>query len=235
MLIDIVMPGVDGIAATRRILHERPDQVIILISGIASDELAMLGIRVGAAGFLSKDISLDALPRAIDGAMRGEAAMSQDVGPTRHRAVAGAAGRGRSPADPQFAHPARVGGARTRVPGADASRRSPAPSSSRPRRCGPTSSASGASSASARIRRRSRRPDGCSDSRSDGDRLPSAHPSRRVRVVAVTQSDPFFTGRFFESFLAGSAVDLVEIVLLRNFNESRVALLRRLAGFYSMP
>ena len=65
-------------------------------------------------------------------------------------------------------------------------------------------------------------------------RVTGSNP-RGIRVVAVTQSDPFFTGRFFESFLAGSAVDLVEIVLLRNFNESRVALVRRLAGFYSIP
>ncbi len=56
--------------------------------------------------------------------------------------------------------------------------------------------------------------------------------SRRVRAVAVTQSDPFFTGRFFETFLEAGGVELVEIVLLRNFNESRVALARRLSGFY---
>ncbi len=59
--------------------------------------------------------------------------------------------------------------------------------------------------------------------------------TRHVRVVAVTQSDPFFTGRFFETFLpraAHESVAVVEIVLLRNFNESRVALARRLAGFY---
>jgi methionyl-tRNA formyltransferase len=55
-----------------------------------------------------------------------------------------------------------------------------------------------------------------------------------VRVVAVTQSDPFFTGRFFETFLehAAPAVELVEIVLLPNFNESRAALLRRLERLY---
>lgn len=55
-----------------------------------------------------------------------------------------------------------------------------------------------------------------------------------VRVIAVTQSDPFFTGRFFETFLeaATPAVELVEIVLLPNFNESRSALLRRLGRFY---
>jgi methionyl-tRNA formyltransferase len=56
-----------------------------------------------------------------------------------------------------------------------------------------------------------------------------------ITVVAVTQDDPFFTGRFFESFLAeaaGSRVRLLEIVLLRNFNESRVALLRRFWKLY---
>jgi methionyl-tRNA formyltransferase len=57
----------------------------------------------------------------------------------------------------------------------------------------------------------------------------------RVRVVAVTQSDPFFTGRFFETLLPAArarGVELVEIVVLRNFDESRPALLRRFAGFY---
>ncbi|MGH2406119.1 MAG: hypothetical protein ACRDGN_16920, partial [bacterium] len=56
-----------------------------------------------------------------------------------------------------------------------------------------------------------------------------------VNVVAVTQSDPFFTGRFFDAFLAECAngpVRLLEIVLLRNFNESRFALARRVLGFY---
>jgi methionyl-tRNA formyltransferase len=56
-----------------------------------------------------------------------------------------------------------------------------------------------------------------------------------VRTVAITQSDPFFTGRFFEVFLEEAprvGVELVEVVLLRNFNESRPALFRRMARFY---
>lgn len=56
-----------------------------------------------------------------------------------------------------------------------------------------------------------------------------------VRVVAVTQSDPFFLGRFFDAFLREVRelpVELVEIVVLRNFNESSVALARRLLRFY---
>jgi methionyl-tRNA formyltransferase len=56
-----------------------------------------------------------------------------------------------------------------------------------------------------------------------------------ARVVAATQSDPFFTGRFFQTFLPAArrlGVTVVEVVLLPNFNESRLALLRRLWGFY---
>ena len=56
-----------------------------------------------------------------------------------------------------------------------------------------------------------------------------------VRTVAITQSDPFFTGRFFEVFLDEAprvGVEVVEVVLLRNFNESRPALFRRMARLY---
>jgi methionyl-tRNA formyltransferase len=56
-----------------------------------------------------------------------------------------------------------------------------------------------------------------------------------LRVVAVTQSDPFFTGRFFETFLPEcrtQGVELIEIILLRNFNESRMALAARLWKLY---
>lgn len=65
--------------------------------------------------------------------------------------------------------------------------------------------------------------------------VPRMTPPRPVTVVAVTQDDPFFTGRFFESFLAtaqGGRVRLLEIVLLRNFNESRIALLKRFQRLY---
>lgn len=60
-------------------------------------------------------------------------------------------------------------------------------------------------------------------------------PPRPVTVVAVTQDDPFFTGRFFESFLceaSGGRIRLLEIVLLRNFNESRFGLLKRFQRLY---
>lgn len=58
-----------------------------------------------------------------------------------------------------------------------------------------------------------------------------------MRVVAVTQSDPFFTGPFFASFLEEietQPVELVEILVLPNFGESRIALAARLVRLYGV-
>jgi DNA-binding NarL/FixJ family response regulator len=90
VVMDIVMPELDGIAATRRIIDERPDQVVILLTSAGSDDLGMLGLRNGAAGYLRKDVDLDALPRALAGALRGEAVVSRAMTMTlieqlRHR------------------------------------------------------------------------------------------------------------------------------------------------------
>jgi DNA-binding NarL/FixJ family response regulator len=79
VVMDIVMPGLDGIAATRRITQERPDQVVILLTSAGDDDLAVLGLRSGATGYLSKDVDLEALPRAIAGALQGEAAISRTM------------------------------------------------------------------------------------------------------------------------------------------------------------
>jgi two-component system, NarL family, response regulator LiaR len=79
VVMDVVMPGVDGIAATRRILRDRPEQVVILLTSSGDDDLGMLGLRMGAAGYLSKEVDLAALPRAIEGALHGEAAISRTM------------------------------------------------------------------------------------------------------------------------------------------------------------
>ena len=73
LLMDVLMPGMDGIAATREIVQERPEQVVVLLTHAANDDLGVMGLRAGAAGFLAKDVDLKALPRALTGALAGQA------------------------------------------------------------------------------------------------------------------------------------------------------------------
>ena len=79
VLMDIVMPGLDGILATRQLLKTNPDQRVVALTGGDEGELGMLALRAGAVGFLSKDVDIDALPRALQGARDGEAAVSRDM------------------------------------------------------------------------------------------------------------------------------------------------------------
>jgi DNA-binding NarL/FixJ family response regulator len=79
VLMDVKMPGVDGIAATRRIVEERPEQLVILVSASGDEETAVLGLRGGARGYLSKDLPLHAFARAILAALDGEAALSRTL------------------------------------------------------------------------------------------------------------------------------------------------------------
>ena len=77
VLMDLVMPGVDGLEATRRILDRAPEIRVVMLT--ASDEEAMgfLGLRTGACGFINKDIAIEALPRTLRATVAGEAAISR--------------------------------------------------------------------------------------------------------------------------------------------------------------
>ena len=77
VLMDIVMPELDGIAATRRIVKENPSQVVVILTTADDDEIGLLGLRAGARGFLAKDVEVDSLPQALYGALNGEAAISR--------------------------------------------------------------------------------------------------------------------------------------------------------------
>jgi two-component system, NarL family, response regulator LiaR len=77
VLMDVVMPELDGIAATRRIVKEIPGQIVVILTTADDDEIGLLGLRAGAAGFLAKDVDVDVLPQALQGALSGEAAISR--------------------------------------------------------------------------------------------------------------------------------------------------------------
>ncbi len=78
VVMDVVMPELDGIVATRRIVKELPDQIVVILTGASDeDEIGLQALRAGATGYLSKDLDIDALPRALEGARTGEAVISR--------------------------------------------------------------------------------------------------------------------------------------------------------------
>lgn len=81
VVMDVVMPELDGIVATRQIRKAIPDQLVIVLTGAGDEdqELGMQALRAGASGFLSKDLEIDALPRALEGVRAGEAAISRKM------------------------------------------------------------------------------------------------------------------------------------------------------------
>lgn len=80
VVMDVLMPEIDGIAATRRILKELPEQIVVMLTSSDDEDMGLLGLRAGAIGFLSKELDIDVLPRALQGALNGEAVISRQLG-----------------------------------------------------------------------------------------------------------------------------------------------------------
>ena len=77
VLMDVVMPELDGIAATRRITQELPGQLVVMLTSSDEEEMGFVGLRAGAVGYLSKDVDVEVLPQALEGARDGQAAISR--------------------------------------------------------------------------------------------------------------------------------------------------------------
>jgi NarL family two-component system response regulator LiaR len=79
VLMDVVMPQVDGIEAIRRIRAEDQEMQIIVLSSFSDDAQIFPAIRAGASGYLMKDVSPQELAKAIRMARAGEPLLHPDI------------------------------------------------------------------------------------------------------------------------------------------------------------
>ncbi|MGD2040430.1 MAG: response regulator transcription factor [Anaerolineae bacterium] len=79
VLMDIKMPRLGGIPATRQICAELPDIHVIILTTYDTDNLVFEGIKAGAQGYLLKDATSEMLIEAIHGVVRGESRLDPSV------------------------------------------------------------------------------------------------------------------------------------------------------------
>jgi len=79
ILMDLKMPQLNGIQATRQIIAARPKTQIIILTTYDTDDWVFDGIRAGAIGYLLKDTAGDQLAEAVRGALRGESQIDPGV------------------------------------------------------------------------------------------------------------------------------------------------------------
>jgi len=79
VLMDLQMPVLDGVAATRRLKAEQPQCRVIVLTTFDDDEMVFDGLRAGALGYLLKDAPSEKLSEAIRLAARGESFLQPSV------------------------------------------------------------------------------------------------------------------------------------------------------------
>ena len=91
VLMDLVMPEMNGVEATRLLKHESPRSQVIVLTSYHEDEHIYPAIRAGALSYLLKSVGLEELTEAIRKAARGEAVLHPHVAARLVQEIRGAA------------------------------------------------------------------------------------------------------------------------------------------------
>lgn len=79
VLMDVRMPVMDGVAATREICQRFPETQIIILTTFDDDEYVFEGLRAGARGYLLKDVNSDELANAVRTVAAGQALIQPSI------------------------------------------------------------------------------------------------------------------------------------------------------------
>jgi NarL family two-component system response regulator LiaR len=79
VLMDLLLPGIDGVEATRRVKTVSPRTQVVVLTSYHEDEHIFPALQAGAISYMLKDIKMEELARAIRQAARGEAALHPQV------------------------------------------------------------------------------------------------------------------------------------------------------------
>jgi DNA-binding NarL/FixJ family response regulator len=96
VLMDLRMPRLDGIEATRRLAETHPAVGVVALTTYADDETVVAALQAGARGYLTKDAGAEQIRSAIERVAAGDAA----IDPAVQRQLLTAVRRGEAPAEP---------------------------------------------------------------------------------------------------------------------------------------
>ncbi len=100
VLMDLRMPKVDGVEATRAIRERHPHVAVVVLTTYADDDSIVAALSAGAAGYLTKDAARDDIRRAVEAAAAGQAVLDPSVQAALLKAAQQGTARPSAPAVP---------------------------------------------------------------------------------------------------------------------------------------